>query len=516
MRDRKGSDKAPKWLVAALIISLCFGVFFRLYNLGGKAFWFDEVVTAHILSGTPGWVVRQEIDCHAVGVDRFIDYLRITEDKSLSDAIDILFREDTGQPLPYYGLLWLWEKAWNPGSREIPATLRSFSAVISLMNLPLMWWLACLLFDSKRVAMIALILLAVSPMNVLYAQEARVYSLLTMMSMLSSCLLLKAVEFKKPYVWAAYCLSACLGLYLHMLFGFIILAHGAYLYVAGGIRWNKNGKAYFISAISAVLIYLPGLAFVLGNLNVFRETVSWMSYGADPLTMVAGFGSGLVNVFFDIDFGAYPLILVVPIAFFVALCIGYWFFWSLKNAPTKPRLFISTQVAGNLLPLIIPDLLLGGMRSAVPRYMLYTYILIVLSAAYFFSKNVDEGRWRKTFAIVVLAGMMSCALSSQSTVWWNKYPTLHYPQMAKEVNNAERPLLVSDQPLPTLWSFGLLLEPKASIYLVTDTSNVELPEGYDAYALNPSPALTANLEAKYTLNPVDNKGGLWLLLPRNP
>lgn len=63
---------------------------------------------------------------------------------------------------------------------------RSFSALVSLLAFPLIYLLCQELFNSSVIGWIAVSLLAVSPLHILYAQEARSYSLWTVTILLSS------------------------------------------------------------------------------------------------------------------------------------------------------------------------------------------------------------------------------------------------------------------------------------------------------------------------------------------
>ena len=63
--------------------------------------------------------------------------------------------------------------------------------LISLISLPLMYGLGMELFGQRSVAWLATALLALSPVDILFAQTARQYSLLTLSVIGSSWLLLR-------------------------------------------------------------------------------------------------------------------------------------------------------------------------------------------------------------------------------------------------------------------------------------------------------------------------------------
>ena len=94
-----------------------------------------------------------------------------------------LTAQDIHPPL-YYALLHLWLVAFGSAS---PLFLRLFSVLIGLLCLPAIWWLARLLYPSRaRVALWALLLLALSPIHIFYSQEVRMYGLEMLLGMVST------------------------------------------------------------------------------------------------------------------------------------------------------------------------------------------------------------------------------------------------------------------------------------------------------------------------------------------
>ena len=82
----------------------------------------------------------------------------------------------------------------------------------------------------------AVVLVSVSPFHVLYSQEARQYSLWTVIILLSSGMLLRALSSRTKFLWILYAVTVALGLYIHSLFALVITAHGVYVI---GIHLNE-------------------------------------------------------------------------------------------------------------------------------------------------------------------------------------------------------------------------------------------------------------------------------------
>ncbi len=94
-----------------------------------------------------------------------------------------------------------------------------------------MYWLCLELFNDKLTPWIATGLMAVSPFHLLYAQEARQYSLLTLMVLISSVTLLRAVRINNLSNWIAYTLTIIIGLYIHLFFILVPLGYSIYMLI---------------------------------------------------------------------------------------------------------------------------------------------------------------------------------------------------------------------------------------------------------------------------------------------
>jgi uncharacterized membrane protein len=113
------------------------------------------------------------------------------------------------------------------------------------------------------VGLIAAFLLAISPFAVGYAQEARSYAFLEMLSCLSLLLLLLALARRRWYWWLGYVISASLVLYTHF-FGWFVFG-AEVLFAAILLLWRslRNRRldlrilALFASTVAIALLYLP-------------------------------------------------------------------------------------------------------------------------------------------------------------------------------------------------------------------------------------------------------------------
>ena len=153
-------------LIICLVVFLMIGIFFRFAHLGQNVYWIDEAVTSRRISGYTETEIEQKIfDGRSIGIDDLQKYQYPNAEKSTADTIDTLIIEDSQHPPLYFVALRSWVKLFG----NSVAKIRSFSAVISLLTFPCLYWLCQELFQSKWVSWTALCLTAISPVHVVYA-----------------------------------------------------------------------------------------------------------------------------------------------------------------------------------------------------------------------------------------------------------------------------------------------------------------------------------------------------------
>jgi mannosyltransferase len=129
----------------ALLLIFAMGAFLRFFAIGSKTVWLDEafsiwVANHGIVEGT-GWLIK--IDQH---------------------------------PPLYYSLLSIWQ--WFFG--DVQAVVRAFSALCSTLAIPFIYLATKRITQDTMAGVLAALFLALSPFQVRFAQEARMYALLTM------------------------------------------------------------------------------------------------------------------------------------------------------------------------------------------------------------------------------------------------------------------------------------------------------------------------------------------------
>jgi len=275
------SFASPKILKSIAILGvLMLGLFFRFDGLGKKVFWHDEVFTKFFSSGYQSHEWEEALFTgKVVDAKDLQKYLHLNPERSLTDTVRGLMREDPHHPPLYYLLARLWAEAFG----DSIATLRLLSAYLSLLAFPAIFWLSWELFGGKRSAWTSVLLLAVSPFFVLYAQEAREYSLWAALILASNAALLRAIRLaqegastsRKIFAWGIFSLLTVISLYTSFSTAMVILAQSLYILFRERFRLSQVTLSFGAAMSAALLLFLPWLLVLKEHLKTFSNSMAW-------------------------------------------------------------------------------------------------------------------------------------------------------------------------------------------------------------------------------------------------
>jgi uncharacterized membrane protein len=509
------------WWQALMIILLALGIFFRFVNLDRKVYWGDEVFTSFRLSGYTVAELKQQIgNGRVVSIEDFQRYQYPSPEKNAADTVKSLALEDSQHVPLYYVMTRFWVQ-WFGNS--VTAT-RSFSAVISLLVFPCLYWLCKELFESLVITWVAIALIAVSPFQVLYAQEARPYSLWIVMIFLSSAALLRAMRVKTKASWGIYGLTVALGLYTHVFFTLVAIGHGLYLTIIERFRLSKTLTSYLLSSLIGILAFVPWIWVIINAPSQF-DAQSWMNTKSSFVSICIRWAGIVSRAFLDLGVGPDDsfkrLIPLIPLILLVLALIAYSLYFLYRHAPQRVWLFVFTLTGITALAFMLPDFVLGR-RYGTSRFITPCILGIQLSLAYLLAtkitspliSNQQQKLWRLITVVLISIGVLSCTLSSQAQMWWNKLPDInkHYPQIAKIINQTPQPLLITDAPPIHLGTLSYLLDSKVQLQLVTDTNIPDIPKNFsDVFLFSTSDSLRIGIEKEYNSKTKQIYEQLWKL-----
>lgn len=336
-------------LIIFLFAVLLLGSFLRLYKLGEKSLWTDELATMQ----------------NTVNIVDFKSFLAHTP----------------GDDIPkFYSLLL---KYWmRIGSSEY--FMRLLSVIFGILVIAVIYCLSRLFFN-RRVSLTSAFLTAVSPFLLLYDREIRVYSLFSLLSLLSIYFFVRSLrENKKPF-WVIYTLINILNIYTHYYALLILGVQWLYIIIC---RKNYRSviKPWFITNAIIFSSFLVRLASFISDVAYFAP---W-AIPRERFPFI--FGKEFVEffyIFFSFSVGQTILpwnLYAVPVLFVVVIC----FFIAMKKFFSLPQenLFL-------LLLLFVPIIIGVIFRISLPRY--FTFVAPI------FFIFVSRGLWMLPKKITIIA-----------------------------------------------------------------------------------------------------------------
>lgn len=242
-----------------------------------------------------------------------------------------LTARDIHPPL-YYALLHGWIDLWGSAA---PATSRWLSVIFGAVALPALYWVARTLYPARRaVALLATLLLAVSPIHLYYSQEIRMYGLALLWGMLATGALWRLVaglaQPAAPRRWAPwlliYAVCAVSGLYTLYYTALLLAGHG--LWALWTLRRTGRGMLWMLLAAALILVaYLPWLLYAVPQLvgyvdnKVATDADAALGLPAYLARHLSAFAGGHLS---PADFPFTTLAMIVAIGSAVGLGFATW------------------------------------------------------------------------------------------------------------------------------------------------------------------------------------------------
>ncbi len=346
----------------ALVTLVALGL--RAYNLNGQSFWYDEGFSVFLAAMEPAKILSRT-------------------------AADI-------QPPLYYLLLYGWIQLFGDGE----AAVRGLSVLWGLLSVPLIYVLALELFHSRLAGLLAALLLAVSPLHLWYGQEARMYTLLTFLCLLSNILLLLAMRAKRwapaAGLWLAYTLVNVAAVYTHYFAFFVLAFQAAYLLL---VVWSEGFRpwqmllAWLASALATLLVYLPWLPHLVTR------------YGADASYLPGQLKLGEVLVDIGVAFAGGEsvlegtgILIAAAYVLILAACL-----WALLGAAAR---------AGREAP---PPSAWRLPRAYYPLLFLLLYLMVPI--ALILAVSFDTPKFNARYAMISHPALLLLLAGGLGTLW---------------------------------------------------------------------------------------------------
>jgi uncharacterized membrane protein len=485
----------PRWLIAAAAAAVVLGVFLRFSNLPRKLFWLDEAWTSLRISGaSQADVARDLYDGRVLSPEDLLRYQRVTPERGVVRVALAHVRDDPQQPPLYYVLARFWASLFGDGT----GPLRALSAVFGTVAVAAAYALAREAFSGEA-GLVAACLVALSPFQVLYSQEARSYELLCLLVLFSGTALLRAMRLSTRLAWILYAAALAAGLYTSVLFLLVALAHLAFV----ALSWRSWGsvarRGFLRAAAASVVSFAPWLGVLAAHRADAIASAGWVATRIPSGRLFTGALDSLVAPFADsLDGPARSFRAATP-------CVLVFSAWALaaisRRAKRKGALLVVCLTLVPFFGLFLPDLLFGGVRTTYPRYLFAALTGLSLAAAGAIAPLLESGGGRRMAGGALLATLLALGAagswrSNQSPCWWNSFRCAETIEAARLVNAEIRPVLVAHEDwwIPNALAFSHLLDPKVRIQLVRGGATPAVPADASAVflATHTDPRLSAD------------------------
>jgi uncharacterized membrane protein len=385
-------------------------------------------------------------------------------------------------PPLYYTLL----QSWLLGIGHLFSS-KLFSTLIAIATIPAIYWLAQEIFNQPLVSLLSATLFATSPYLFAVSQHVSQYSLWSLLICLSTALFVRATKSNSKRYFVLYALVNFLGLYTHLFFILLILAQGSYLLFKRSWRLLQT---YGISLLFAIASFTPWALRILSHREKFEETSGIAAEGAKVTSSIfASFWNGttfVVQTFWknsNISLLSNDFVqnqLVICISIFILATLTYYFH-STRSSQNQ-SLLILTGLYGTMLPLMLVGTLLGHGLAYKVRYYLPAVIFLIISMSFGIMQQLQhQNQKRQVLGLALLSAILFSSCFSTSNLFVkvlsNKSsgPQLGpaYELVAPVINQAERPLVISDEEYVKVLMFSHRLKPSADLLLLPDASDIK-------------------------------------------
>lgn len=341
------------WLLLFIIV---IGATLRSVHIETRSLWFDEAFTWRLIQFPVVEMVTRDI-------------------------------ADVHPPL-YYLLL----KGWAGIFGSSVVALRSFSIMAAAGTMAAVYGLANYAFSSRPVGLLAALLVAITGFQIQVAEEARMYTLGTLLAVLSAWLLLRVLREEKP-VWlhvGAYGVVLAAFAYIHYYAFFSIAAQvlfiGLYLGVATHgrvgeiLHWRLTWRLA-ASGVVAALLYAPWVPYFLEQRSRVQQSF-WI-----PLIDKWSIPDTAYRMFiptFNLPRwhgGFFVLLSLLPLLLLLAVWVGLGVRTLWQRGTVRPAVWL--VLLCGVVPVVLAAIISRVSQSVYQdRYFVFAHVFLLIAISY--------------------------------------------------------------------------------------------------------------------------------------
>jgi mannosyltransferase len=224
-------------VLAALVIIIAAGAALRVYQLGAESVWLDEAFTIKLSLHTPAGIIEET-------------------------------SKDVHPPL-YYFALHYWMKLFGDGE----GGTRLLSALFGALAIIAAYKMAARLFG-RATGLVAAALLALSRFHLEFSQEARMYTLLSLLALVSMYFFVRLVEGRGRLALPLYVAASALMMYTQVYSVFVLAAQNLFvltLLFASRETFGRVVWRWALAQVTLAVLFLPWLSVLTQQVSHVRQ-----------------------------------------------------------------------------------------------------------------------------------------------------------------------------------------------------------------------------------------------------
>lgn len=375
------------------ILILGLSIFLRVFLLDFESLWLDEGSSIKFAKSNPIEIIKSAQDAH---------------------------------PPLYYLILHFWIKIL--GDSEF--SVRFPSVIFGVITIYVVYKF-CLEFWNNKVALLSSLITGISTFQVFYSQEARMYSLLCLLSALSFLYFAKILKEQKLEFYVLHLFTNIFLLYTHLYGFFILFAQVIYVLFIERKKLKEFGVAISIT----FLFYIPRLLLVLKQLgNILISGEFWLprpnlmdfvktlaQFAGATYPMPRDDSGAIILKKFVIEYLAPGILLSIMLVLFslsifkfknfsgerrkIYIMLLIWFLspilipYVLSQFVT-PFYFARYAIASSIAFYILVSIGFENLEAKFERYLLNVVILLsIMNLAWYYTKTNKE-QWRESVKFI--------------------------------------------------------------------------------------------------------------------
>ncbi len=388
---------ARKNILLLTIIVFAASLSVRLYKLDSQTLECEELYTIPAATGHQYVYLSRESNAPANYIPLTTSEYRklFAPEPGLGlGAVRSVLKRNVHLPLYFY-LMHYWI-GWFGISEWI---LRFPSAFLGALTAVMIFALGRELF-SLFIGLVSSILLAFSPEEIYFSQQARMYPLLVLLVVSSTYVLfLAARRSTNSWLYFLYASISIAGLYTHYEYVFCLAAQTAYLWI-GSSQGRQNRSRWLTTQLIITAAFVPWILISVAQKTTSPEILAWVNGSLTANLVLTEIATKIARL---ISVPELPLGWLSAVITLVLLIVGV-----VALASDRAKLFLlSSWIAFPIAGILVMDTFLGTRAISITRYW-----MVIAPALYLLIGVGVERIKRRTIQIALIAALGGSLLAA--------------------------------------------------------------------------------------------------------